>query len=97
MKKLQALIRYEFETTFKYIFLFYAICYSVIALVYLLILILQGHFEDAGTSCLDMNSLVFLSIISSVGFTEDLGCIFKMALPANIFLLEPPASLPLWR
>ena len=36
MKKLQALIRYEFETTFKYIFLFYAICYSVIALVYLL-------------------------------------------------------------
>ena len=71
MKKLQALIRYEFETTFKYIFLFYAICYSVIALVYLFILILQGHFEDAGTSCLDMNSLVFLSIISSVGFTED--------------------------
>ncbi|HIT06071.1 MAG TPA: hypothetical protein IAB53_05440 [Candidatus Scybalocola faecipullorum] len=76
MKPLKSAVYYECATKFKVIGIFYAIQYSIVALITVLIGILMGNFEDGGTSCLEMNSLIFVGIFGILGFKED----FKMLL-----------------
>ncbi len=76
MKKLKAVIQYECMTSFKYIWLFYAIQYAFVALILLIIGISMGTFEEMGTNLLEINSLIYVGILGALGFSQD----FKMLI-----------------
>ena len=76
MKKLKAVIQYECMTSFKYIWLFYAIQYAIVTLIMLIIGISTGTFEDIGTNVLEINSLMYVGLLGALGFSQD----FKMLL-----------------
>lgn len=76
MKKLKAVVQYECMTSFKYIWLFYAIQYAFVALILLIIGISTGTFEKIGTNLLELNSLVYVGILGGLGFNQD----FKMLI-----------------
>ena len=42
MKKLRILIQYECMTSFKYIWLFYAIMYAIVLLIYIMVSAITG-------------------------------------------------------
>lgn len=76
MKKLKAVVQYECMTSFKYIWVFYAIQYAFVALIMLIIGISMGTFEEIGTSLLEINSLIYVGILGALGFSQD----FKMLI-----------------
>lgn len=76
MKKLQAIIRYECMTSFKYIWIFYGIQYAIVALITLIIGISMGSFENVGTNCLETNTLIYIGVLGVLGYSED----FKMLI-----------------
>ncbi|GMQ62446.1 hypothetical protein [Vallitalea maricola] len=76
MNKLKTIIQYECTTSFKYIWYFYAIQYSIVTLITLIIGISTGSFEDLGTNALEMNTLIYIGILGVLGFKED----FKMLI-----------------
>lgn len=63
-------------TSFKYIWIFYAIQYAIVGLITITIGLIMGTFEDVGTNCLELNTLVYISILGVLGFKED----FKMLI-----------------
>lgn len=69
MKKLKAVVQYECMTSFKYIWVFYAIQYAFVALIMLIIGISMGTFEEIGTSLLEINSLIYVGILGALGFS----------------------------
>jgi len=76
MKNLKSIIHYECATSFKYIWLFYAIQYALVGFITMIVGLVMGTFEEVGTNCLEMNSLVYVSILGVLGFKED----FKMLI-----------------
>ena len=76
MKKLGTVIRYECVTSFKYIWIFYAIEYAVVAAVFLLSYITNGSSGKIGTNGLEFNSFIYVGILGILGFKED----FKMLI-----------------
>lgn len=76
MKKLNTVIQYECVTSFKYIWIFYAIQYACVALITLIIAISEGSFAHVGANCLEANSLIYVGILGVLGFYED----FKMLI-----------------
>ncbi len=76
MKKLKSIIRYECMTSFKYIWIFYAIQYAAVSLITLIIGISTGSFEEVGTNGLEVNTLIYVGILGVLGFKED----FKMLI-----------------
>ena len=76
MTKLKSMIQYECMTAIKYIPIFYAIEYSIVVLITLIIGICMGNFENGGTSALEINSVIYVSILGVLGFKED----FKMLI-----------------
>lgn len=76
MKTLKSIIQYECMTSFKYIWIFYAIQYAIVGLITITIGLVMGTFEDVGTNCLELNTLVYISILGVLGFKED----FKMLI-----------------
>ena len=76
MKNLKSIIQYECMTSFKYIWIFYAIQYAIVGLITITIGLIMGTFEDVGTNCLEINTLVYISILGVLGFKED----FKMLI-----------------
>lgn len=76
MKQLKSIIQYECVTSFKYIWIFYAIQYAVVALITIIIGIGTGGMEEVGTNLLEMNSLIYVGILGALGFKED----FKMMI-----------------
>ena len=76
MKKLRILIQYECMTSFKYIWLFYAIMYAIVLLIYIMVSAITGDSETAGTSCLEMNTFIYVGILGALGYSED----FKMMI-----------------
>lgn len=76
MNKLKTIIQYECATSFKYIWLFYAIQYTIVTLISIIIGISVGTFENVGTNCLEINSLIYVGILGVLGFKED----FRMLL-----------------
>ncbi len=79
MKKLTAAIQYECFTSFKYIWIFYAIQYAIVLAIYLMIGFFMGSFEDIGTNCLEINTIIYVGILGVLGFQED----FKMLLQSG--------------
>jgi len=76
MKNLKSIIQYECMTSLKYIWIFYAIQYAIVAFITILIGIVMGTFEDVGTSFLELNTLIFIGIVGVLGFKGD----FKMLI-----------------
>lgn len=76
MKKLGTVIRYECITSFKYIWIFYAIEYAVVAAVFVLSYITNGSSGKIGTNGLEFNSFIYVGILGILGFKED----FKMLI-----------------
>lgn len=76
MKKLTAIIRYECTTSFKYIWIFYAILLGVVLLLSVITGIGSGHFVKTSTNCLELNTLIYVGVLGVMGFQED----FKMLL-----------------
>ena len=56
MKNLKSIIHYECATSFKYIWLFYAIQYALVGFITMIVGLVMGTFEEVGTNCLEMNS-----------------------------------------
>lgn len=76
MKNLKSVIQYECVTSFKYIWVFYAIQYAIITLITLIVGISLGTFEKVGTNILEMNTMIYVGILGVLGFKED----FKMLI-----------------
>lgn len=76
MKKLKTIIQYECTTSFKYIWIFYAIQYAIAALITVIIAISTGSFEAVGIGSLEMNTLIYVGILGVLGYKED----FKMLI-----------------
>lgn len=76
MKNLKAVIQYECTTSFKYIWIFYAIQYAIVGFIAIIIGLVMGSLEDVGTNCLEINSLIYIGILGVLGFNED----FKMLI-----------------
>lgn len=76
MKYLKSVVQYECMTSFKYIWIFYAIQYAIVSLITLIIGISMGTFENIGTNALEINTLIYVSILGVLGFKED----FKMLI-----------------
>ena len=76
MKNMKSIIQYECMTSFKYIWIFYAIQYAIVAFITIIIGLAMGTFEDVGTNCLEINTLVYIGILGVLGFKED----FKMLI-----------------
>ena len=66
----KTVIQYECMTSFKYIWIFYAIQYAIVGLITLVIGIVSGSFENVGTNCLEINTLFFVSILGALGYCE---------------------------
>ena len=76
MKNLKSIIQYECMTSFKYIWVFYAIQFAIVGFIAIIVGIIMGTFENIGTNCLEINSLVYISILGMLGFKDD----FKMLI-----------------
>lgn len=76
MKNLKSIIQYECMTSFKYIWIFYGIQYVFIAFITVMIGLAMGTFNDVGTNCLEMNTLIYISTLGVLGFQDD----FKMLI-----------------
>lgn len=76
MKKLGIVIQYECVTSFKYIWLFYAIEYAIVLLISVVIAICTGSMEHVGSNCLEINTMIYAAVLGVLGFHED----FKMLI-----------------
>lgn len=76
MKNLKSIIQYKCMTSFKYIWIFYAIQYAIVGLITITIGLIMGTFEDVGTNCLEINTLIYVCVLGVLGFNED----FKMLI-----------------
>lgn len=76
MKNLKSIIQYECMTSFKYMWVFYAIQYSITGFITLIIGITMGSFENVGSNALELSTLVYVSVLGALGFKDD----FKMLL-----------------
>lgn len=76
MKNLKSIIQYECMTSIKYIWIFYAIQYALVGFITIIIGLVMGTFKDVGTNCLEINSLIYISILGVLGFKDD----FKMLI-----------------
>lgn len=76
MKQLKSIVQYECVTSFRYIWVFYAIQYAVVALITIMVGIATGGVEEVGTNLLEVNTLIYVGILGALGFHED----FKMMI-----------------
>lgn len=76
MKNLKSIIQYECMTSFKYIWIYYAIQYALIGFIVIIIGLIMGSFENVGTNCLEINTLIYIGILGVLGFKDD----FKMLI-----------------
>lgn len=76
MKNLKSIIQFECATNFKYVWIFYAIQYALVAFITIIIGLVMGTFKDVGTNCLEMNTLIYIGILGVLGFKDD----FKMLI-----------------
>lgn len=76
MKKLKSIIQYECSTSLRYVWIFYAIQYMIVAFISLTVGLVMGSFEDVGTNCLEINTLIYVGVLGILGFHDD----FKMLI-----------------
>lgn len=91
MNKLKSIIQYECMTSFKYIWIFYAIQYAIVGLITLIIGIVSGSFENVGIQIVwKFNTLFFVSILGPAlrVLKKILKHLYKTDLHVNIFSLR---------
>lgn len=71
MKKLNMVIRYECSTTFKSIWIFYAIQYLIVMLLMGIVYLSVGNQEGAVVGSMEMNSMIFTAVLGVLGVKED--------------------------
>ncbi len=76
MKKLQTAIRYECLTSVKYIWTFYTIMLSSVAVVFITLKLCLGNSDNINMSALENSSIIYIGILGIMGFKED----FKMLI-----------------
>lgn len=76
MKKLKSIIHYECSTSLRYVWIFYVIQYMIVAFISLTVGLVIGSFEDVGTNCLEINTLIYVGVLGILGFHDD----FKMLI-----------------
>lgn len=76
MKKLQTAIRYECSTSIRYIWIFYTIMLSIVAVVIITLKLCLGNNENINMSALENSSIIYIGVVGIMGFTED----FKMLI-----------------
>ena len=76
MNKLKEVVRFELSTSLRYLLIFYAIQYSVVAVTLFLTWLGRGSLDHPYFAALESCAMIFVLIFGAVGFTED----FKMLL-----------------
>lgn len=76
MKKLGTIIQYECTTSFKYIWVFYACVFAAVSVISAIIYVSTENLDKIGTNGLEFNSIIYVGILSVLGFKED----FKMLI-----------------
>lgn len=76
MSKLKAVIRFECATSAKYLVIFYAIQYSIVAVTLFLTWLGRGSIDHPYFAALETCGMIFIFIFGILGFSED----FKMLL-----------------
>lgn len=79
MKKLQTAIRYQCSTSVRYIWIFYTIMLSIVAVVFITLKLCLGNDENINMSALENSSIIYIGILGIMGFTED----FKMLMQSG--------------
>ena len=69
MKKLLTVIRYECETSFQYIWVFYLALACIIPAISGIIFLLAS--KIGSINCLELNSIIFVSIVGILQMKED--------------------------
>lgn len=87
MKKLKTMIHYECATSFKYIWIFYAIQYTIAALISAITVLSTGSFEEVGINSLEMNTLIYVGILGILGFNEDFKMLIQNGFTRSYILL----------
>lgn len=80
MKKLKTVIAYECATSFKYIWIFYLIVFSAVAIISVIAYVSTGNLDKVGTNALEVNSMIYVGVLGVLGFKED----FKMLIQNGI-------------
>ena len=89
MKNLKSIIQYECATSFKYVWIFYAIQYALVAFITIIIGLVMGTFEDVGTNFLEINTLIYIGILGVLGFKDD----FKLVVSNTSAYMEAGNSI----
>lgn len=76
MSKLKEVVRFELSTSLRYLLIFYAIQYSVVAVTLFLTWLGRGSLDHPYFAALESCAMIFVLIFGAVGFNED----FKMLL-----------------
>ena len=95
MKKLRMVVQYECVTSFKYIWIFYAVVFAVIAVISAIIFLVEGSLELVGTNCLEVNSLVYVGILGALGFKEDFRMLIQNGFTRTYIFSGNPESVRL--
>lgn len=76
MKRIKDVMRFELATSVRYLVIFYAIQYSVVAVTLFLTWLGHGSLDHPYFAALELCAMIFVFIFGAVGFSED----FKMLL-----------------
>ena len=76
MSKLKEVVRFELSTSLRYLLIFYAIQYSVVAVTLFLTWLGPGSLDHPYFAALETCAMIFVFIFGALGFGED----FKMLL-----------------
>lgn len=76
MKNIKSIIQYECATSLKYIWIFYVIEFAIVSFITSIVGLVMGTFEEVGTKSLEINTLVYVSVLGVMGFKDD----FKMLI-----------------
>lgn len=70
MSKLKSVIEYEFVFSIKYVGIFYAIEYGVVALLWLIFAVGFG-IDEFGLTMLETNTIIYMGVLGNLGYSED--------------------------
>lgn len=88
MKKLEVVIRYQCETSFKYIWIFYACVFAVITILSAIAYAVTGSIDSVSANALEVNSMVYVGILGVLGFKDDFKMLIQNGFTRKYILLS---------
>lgn len=76
MNKLKTVVQFECITSARYIAIFYAIEYTIVLLISIMVAISTGKSRTLGVGALEANTLIYVGVVGVLGVKED----FKMLI-----------------